>query len=232
MKIDWTAFLSNPAYQIGGVLAILLTIGIVAGAQRSCGKGHEQAATVEEAKADKAHEYLERLKNERDNLHQQVEDLKAVIRQKDALYKAAKAKIPPPTVVVPPVGGERERQLVAEGFAEGLAVAPDAKASILTESDSGLAYLLSQQAKRTASIEAALAACDQLQQAQDATLKLKDLELSTTTEALRVSMEESAHRQMQAIELGKALTNEKRKGWQRWGLAAAGVVVGYAAARH
>lgn len=227
MKIDWAAFV-----QVGGVIAILVLVGLAACGYESCGKRHEQAATVEEAKADKAHEYLERLKNERDNLHQQVEDLKAVIRQKDALYKAAKAKIPPPTVVVPPVGGERERQLVAEGFAEGLAVAPDAKASILTESDSGLAYLLSQQAKRTASIEAALAACDQLQQAQDATLKAKDLELNKTNEALRASMEESANRQMQALELGRALRIEHGKRWTKYAWGAAGLVVGAYATKH
>lgn len=231
MKINWSAFLTNPAYQIGGVLAVLLAVGIVAGVQQSCGKHHEETAKVEEVKADAAHERLKDALQEIEGLHRKVADLEEAGRRYRALYLEARNHIPPPPKPPPADRVELAKALEGEGIAVGVVVAVGIPASTFTESDAGLVYTASQRAKRADALEQALKACDELQAQQDATLKAKDLEMSKINEALRASMEESVHRQMQAVELGKALTIEKKKGWQRYGLLAAGVVGGYLAGK-
>lgn len=232
MKFNWSAFVTNPVYQIGGVVGILILVGGIAWAQKSCGKAHEQAATVEGAKADASAERLKDALQEIEGLHRKVADLETAGRAYKLAYERAKTKIPILEVRPPSEPGELALALRHEGFQEGVRVEGGITASILTEADAGLTYLLAQQAKRLESTEAALAACDLLQQNQEATLQAKDFELNKTNEALRASMEESAHRQMQAIELGRALSVQKKKGWQKYGALALGVVVGYAAAKH
>lgn len=230
MKVDWSAFLTNPVYQIGGVIAMLLAVGIIAGSQKACGRAHEGNAVVEGAKADASAERLKDALQEIEGLRRRTADLEAAGRAWKAKYEQAVAKIPPAPVAPPESDSELQAALVSVGYKAGLqvqSVRAVGIVTILSHEDAGLSYLLAKRAERADALEVALAACDQLQQAQEATLKAKDLELNKTNEALRASMEESVHRQMQAIELGRALKIEKRKGWQKFGYAAAGVAVGY-----
>lgn len=225
MKLDWGAFVTNPAYQIGGVVAVLLLVGSFALAQKSCGQHHEDVANVEHGKADASAERLKDALSQIEGLHRKVADLEVAGRAYKRAYEDAKAKIPSPDVVVPVGDAELAKAIRGVGF-KGAEVSETVAASVFTTEDAGLAYVLSQRAVRLESIEAALKACDDLQQAQDATLKAKDLELGKTNEALKASMDEAMHRQAEAQELGKALRVEKRKGWQKYAIGAAGFALG------
>lgn len=232
MKIDWSAFVTNPVYQIGGVVSILVLAGVVAGSQHSCARKHEETAKVEAVKADDAHERLKEAQNEIAELHRKVADLEAATTHYRSEYLRAKAQVASAVVVPAPTQpSELATALQRVGFGPMVRVDDKAEASTLTVSDGGLAYLLAQRAARAESLESALKACDDLQASQAATLAAKDLELKTTNDALKASMDESMHRQAQAVELGKALSVEKKKGWQKYGALALGVVVGYAAKR-
>lgn len=231
MKLDWGAFITNPVYQIGGVVAVLLLVGGITAAQKSCGQHHEDVANVEHGKADASAERLKDALQQIEGLHRKVADLEVAGRAYRRAYEGALAKIPAPVEKPPASIEELGTALEEEGLTKGVTVHPGPGISTLSEVDAGLTYLLAQRAKRAASMEEALKACDDLQKAQEATLEAKGLELGKTNEALKASMDEAMHRQAEAQELGKALRVEKRKGWQKYAIGIAGVVVGYAAGR-
>lgn len=232
MRINWSAFATNPVYQVGGVVAALLLVGLFACGQESCKKKHVETAKVEDVEAEDAHDRLKDALQEIDGLHRRVAELEETGRAYKRAYEDAKRHIPPPPGPVPTSNPELAAGLEKAGFKPGVQVLHEAPASIFAESDAGLAWLSSQRAARADQLEEALRLCDQLQAQQAATLQAKDLELTTTNMALKTSMDEAMHRQKQADELGKALKVEQGKRWQKWAMAAGGFVVGVYAAKH
>lgn len=225
MKLDWAALLT-PTYLIGGVTALVICGLSIAGIQKSCGRRHEGAALVEGIKADADNGRLKDALQQVKGLQERTAQLEADGRRYKTLYEQAKRNVQPVPSKPPLNPSELTASLEQAGFHLGVRIEYDALSSVLTEQDAGLVWLLSKRTERLEQIEAALAACDLLQSQQELTLKAKDEVILKTNEALKASMDEAMHRQAQADELGKALKTEKRKGWQKWGLAGAGLAVG------
>jgi len=230
MKLDWAALLT-PTYIIGGVTA-LIALGLsIAVAQSSCAAKHEGAALVEGIKADADNGRLKDALQQVKGLQERTAQLEADGRRYKTLYEQAKRNVQPVPSKPPANPSELTASLEQAGLHLGLRIEHDALSSVLTEQDAGLVWLLSRRTERLEQIEAALSACDLLQSQQELTLRAKDEVILKTNEALKESMSEAMHRQAQADELGKALKMEKRKGWQKYGLLAAGVVGGYLAGK-
>jgi len=232
MRIDWSAFVQNPVYQVGGVIAILVLIGIIAGAsQKSCSDHHEQAASRAAAVADTHHAELESLRSQLAAKDKIIADREATALKYKTMYEARKAQALAPLPPLPPNNLELAGSLQKLGLRDGVQVQP-VPISTLSEVDAQLVWVWAQEAERGKRAQAALEACDvAIQTEQAVTVELK-AKLDLSMKALDVSRAETEARTLQAQELTKALKVEKAKGWTKYAWGAAGLALGAYVSKH
>lgn len=212
-------------------LGILFCLFVIAGTQRSCGKGHEKKAAVAGAQADGK---LEAIKILEAQLVSQRAEIAAMVEAGKVAQRAyqrslAKAHEPPPPA---PIGLPALTEAMLKiGFQPGVLVSDEIPHSSLAVRDANMVFFLHGEADRVPKFETALADAGVVISTQATTLSAKDGLISTQTMEIKLALEAQQLRATQAQELGKALQVEKAKGWQRYAWGAAGVVAGVLATR-
>ena len=219
----------NPLQAVLGTAAVLLVGAVVfASIQSHCGKKHEQNAVIQGAVADTKHAELKPLQDKILVLEAQIKNREEAFYAINTKYQNLKGKaLIQPLSEPPRTLPDLAKGLETIGFQYGVVVKNESfhLPSTLSKSDADVVWNLDQKAQSLARFQEALAACDATLTSSQALVEAQRAQIQAGGDALAVSMAEASARQKEAQELGKALTVERHKGWQKWMYGAAGVAL-------
>ena len=225
-------YIEKPIY-IGVTIGLLIVLGLgVQALQTSCGRHHEDNAHVLEGQAKEKDAQVARLNNQVANLQMRLKDAEASAKLHQARYLALRDQLRSPRPETPKDLPSLAASLEQSGMTAGVSVQDSVQPSVLNKADAELAFDWHTSHERLEIAQKALDEADKsitLLQTQGG---IKDSLIGTKDEQLTAALEGSRLRQQQAEELTKALKNEKRKGWQRWALGAAGFALGVYVSKH
>ena len=223
--MKYTDYLTPVNLVIGavGVAALLIGVSCI---QTSCGKKRDTNAAYSGAVADTHAKELADLKQQLSGKETEIASIKSQALTFKQKYEAAKAKIPGVPLPAPANQTDLASGLEKLGLGDGLEVQVGAN-TLMSVTDAQVVWALGEQAKRADALNEALITCAQAMTASEAIVKAQDEGLKLSSNALHVSQEEAAARQVQVNELAKSIKIEKAKGWQKyaWGIGGA-VLVG------
>lgn len=210
--MKYTDYLTPVNLVIGavGVAALLIGVSCI---QSSCGRKHDTNAAYSGAVADTHAKELADLKQQLSGKETEIASIKSQALTFKQKYEAAKAKIPGVPLPAPANQTDLASGLEKLGLGDGLEVQVGAN-TLMSVTDAQVVWALGEDAKRAKALDEALITCAQAVTASEAVVKAQDEGLKLSSNALHVSQEEAAARQVQVNELAKSLKVEKQKKWK------------------